>query len=58
MAELEGDLVKHFQHIDNIGYEAPVPLLDLGTKPCGGLGPLLFPAYTPRLASGQQIVQT
>ena len=30
MAELEGDLVKHFQHIDNIGHEAPVPLLDLG----------------------------
>ena len=29
MAELEGYLIEDFQHIDNVGHEAPLPLLDL-----------------------------
>ena len=29
MTELEGYLIEDFQHIDNVGHEAPVPLLDL-----------------------------
>ena len=30
MAELEGDLVKDLQHVDDIADEAPVPLLEFG----------------------------
>ena len=29
MTELEGYLIEDFQHIDNVGHEAPLPLLDL-----------------------------